>query len=186
MLSKRLIIIVTVLVSAVLIMMIGCSGVVTETDGIIEETVEPVAMTDIAGIETEPVGTEVSTGDITWKIKDIDDQGTTIVSTENLSYKAIRGKFIIIDFMIINSSEETRILYDLNVVDSKGRIFTVCLPAYAYMTDVDACAITDIAPGIEYMFNAPFDVSPDSEGLVLEITDLKNPPEEKAYIDLGI
>ena len=164
----------------------GCGDIVTEEAGIIEETVEPVAMTDISGIKTEPVETKVSAGNITWEIQNVDDQGTTIVSTENLSYRAVRGKFIIIDFKLFNNSDENKILYDLNVIDNKGRIFTVCLPAYAYMTDVDACAITDIAPGIEYTFNAPFDVSPDSEGLVLEITDLKNPPEEKAYIDLGI
>ena len=91
-----------------------------------------------------------------------------------------------IDFQVTNNTDETRILYDLNLIDNEGRVFNVCVQAYGFYSDKKACTLQEIVPEVVNTFAAPFDVAPDSEGLVLEVTDLKRPPEYKEYIDLGI
>ena len=178
-----------IIVTLVFLSVIGCGQAITEDTQSFAtvETVEPVATTDISGIKTEPVESEVIAGDIAWKVLNVNEQGPSIISSDNYAYEATRGKFVILEFMVKNNSEDSKILYDLNVIDSKGRVYTLCLPAYAYFTTTDrACSIVDIVPGVEYTFDEPFDVSPDSEGLVLEVTDLNNPAEEKSYIDIGL
>jgi len=172
-----------------LLAIFGCGKVITESTTPLEtaETVEPIATTDISGVETDPIETDVFTGDVVWRVLDVSDEGESIVSADNYAFDAKRGKFIIIEFSVLNNSEDTKILYDLNVIDNKGRVFTLCLPAYGYISVERACAVTEIIPDNEYSFDAPFDVSPDSEGLILEVTDLsRTGTKEKAYIDLGI
>ena len=81
---------------------------------------------------------------------------------------------------------EDKILYDLDVIDNKGRAYSLCLPAYGYFTSSEACAFVEVLQQTEYTFVAPFDLAPDAEGLVLEVTDLNPVPIEKEYIDLGV
>jgi len=189
MLKKTQIVLLVILVIGILISLISCrdlASVSTETF-LVEETVAPVATTDISEIKAEPMENEIITGDIVWKILNVNDQGPSIVSSDEYTYKAIIGRFIILELMVTNHSGESRILYNLNVIDSSGRVFSLCLPAYAYFsTPEKACALVDILSEVDYTFEAPFDVSPDSEDLILEVTDLMNPPVNKAYIDLGI
>jgi len=189
MIKKIKIISLFVLMAGVLFLFPGCSNLAAVSDEafLAEETVAPIATTDISQIKPVSMEEEVMTGEITWKILEVKDLGPSIVSSDNYTYKAILGKFIILKFMVKNNSSEARILYDLNVIDSNARVYSLCLPAYAYVASPsEACAIVDIFSEVDYTFDAPFDVSPDSEGLVLEVTDLLNPPVNKAYIDLGI
>ena len=189
MIRKNQVLLPVIITAGILILLIGCSSLVSG-DGeslLIEETFSPVAITNISEIKAEAMENEVITGEISWKIINVSDQGPNIVSTDNYTYSAVIGKFIILEFMIKNNSADSRILYDLMVIDNRGRVYSLCLPAYAYFSSSEkACALVDIIPGVDYTFEAPFDVSPDSEGLVLEVTDLLNPPINKAYIDLGI
>jgi hypothetical protein len=189
MIRKNQVLLLVIITAGILILLIGCGSPVglTEESLLIEETFSPVATTNISGIEAESMENEIVTGDITWKIVNVNDHGSNIVSTDNYTYSAVVGKFIILEFMIKNNSSDSRILYDLMVIDNKGRVYSLCLPAYAYFSSSEkACALVDIIPGVDYTLEAPFDVSPNSEGLVLEVTDLLNPPVNKAYIDLGI
>ena len=189
MIRKKQISLLIIIAIGLLFLVISCSqsGVTSEGSLLIEETVSPIATTDISEIKAQPMENEVVAGDIAWKIINVSDQGSNIVSTENYTYKAVIGKFVILEFMVKNNSTDNRIIYDLNVIDDMGRVYSLCLPAYAYFNSPEkACAIVDIAPGIDYSFEAPFDVSPNSKGLVLEVTDLLTPPVKRAYIDLGI
>ena len=165
----------------------ACAADAFQQPSITDETtlIEPVGSRDISAIETNPLGSEVKTGEITWKIKEVEDRGTSVVSTD-FNFEAVIGKIIIIEFTILNNSEDSRVLYDLNIIDDRGRVFSICLPAYGLLSIEKACALQEIVPGMEYVFAAPFDVGIDSKGLVLEITDLKTPYEENAFVDLGI
>ena len=185
---KKMQILLFVFVITTILSLLGCSAAVTDESVLVQETVAYVATTNISEVETQPLDSEVITGDIAWKIISVVDQGPNLVSADDFSYKAIVGKFIAIKFQVKNNSEENRILYNLNVIDNKGRVYNLCLPAYAYFStnDYQACAVVDVFSDIEYTFDAPFDVALDSEGLVLEVTDLVNPPVEIAYIDLGL
>lgn len=46
--------------------------------------------------------------------------------------------------------------------------------------------IQEIFPDTTRTFTASYDVPTDSKRMMLEVKDLKIPPEEKAYINLGI
>jgi hypothetical protein len=165
----------------------ACAADAVQQPLITDETIliEPVDSRDISGIETKPLGIEVETGEITWNIKEAQDRGSSVVATD-FTFEAVVGKIIILEFTVINNSEDSRILYDLNIIDDQGRVFSICLPAYGLLSIEKACALQEIVPGIEYVFAAPFDVGVDSKGMVLEITDLKTPYEDYAYVDLGI
>ena len=188
MIKKIKITIFVVMITTILFSLISCSNFTAITDSTVlpEKTVASVATFDLSGVKTAEIGSEVTAGDIVWKVLNVEDQGSGIVSVDNYTLDAVHGKFIILEFMIKNNSGEGRILYDLNVIDNKGRVYAMCLPAYAYFGSEKACALVEIIPGVDLTYEAPFDVSPDSEDLILEVTDLLNPPAVKAYIDLGI
>jgi len=188
MLKKIIIIIFSIMLTGLITAGLASCDAVSQEETIFSEieTVEAVATTDISGIMPEPLENEVIAGDITWKVFNVNVLGPEIVGFDNFSYTAVRGKFVNIEFMVNNNSEEIRTLFDLNVIDNKGRVYTVCLPGYGLFAARErACTLVDISPGTEYTFEAPFDIAPDSEGLVLEVTDLKIPVENKTYIDLG-
>jgi hypothetical protein len=172
--------------SAILFISFGCAADISPDEFLeTEREVEPIGTFDVSKIDAVSKDTAVTTGEIVWQIKNAEDLGTNIVSTDAV-FEARVGKIIQLDFEIINNSEEERILYDLNLIDNRGRVFSICLPAYGTFGSEKACALQTIIPGINYEFLAPFDIATDSEGLILEVTDLKFPAEETAYIDLGI
>lgn len=150
-----------------------------------EREVEPADTFELSGISTEPVNTDVRTGDIVWRVVDAQDRGTQVVATD-FTFEAVVGKIVILEFTVQSNAQEARILYDLNLIDDRGRVYPICLPAYGLLSIEQACALQEIVPGVDYVFAAPFDVGIDSEGLILEVTDLKFPVEDYAYIDLGI
>lgn len=133
-------------------------------------------------------GDTAQVGDIKWQLLDAQDLGTRIEDETGAALEPTRGKFIFISFSVENTSDEGRILYDMKVIDGKGRIYSICTEAYGYFTSgYSACTLADIPPGAEPLnFSASFDINLDSEDLILEVTDLQQPPEEKAYIDLGL
>lgn len=150
-----------------------------------EETV-PIEMIDATDIVPVSKDQEIMAGNIEWEITKVEDLGTQLQFESGYQFKATVGKFISLEFDVTNYNEDTVILYDLRVIDEIGRVYTVCVPAYGYFTAAQACTVEELIPENTYEFAAPFDVSLNSEGLMLEVTDLKNPPEEKVYIDLGL
>ncbi len=186
MLKKFFSFLIVIMLSAALLLSFACTQEALTGDIIeIEREVEPIGSIDLSTIKTVSKDSPVATGEIVWQIHNAEDLGTSIVSSEFI-FEATIGKIIQLDFEIFNNADDSRMLYDLNIIDDKGRIFSICLPAYSVFTAEKACALQEIIPGLEYDFVAPFDIATDSEGLILEVTDLKNPVEEKAYIDLGI
>jgi hypothetical protein len=169
-----------------LFLFLACRQDVLSSDIIeVEREVEPVGSIDLSSIEVVSKDLPVHAGEMVWEIISAQDLGTSIVSSEYI-FESTVGKIIQLDFTILNNSEESQILYDLHLIDNKGRVFSICLPAYSSFSAEKACALQEIIPGLEYDFIAPFDIATDSEGLILEVTDLKTPAEEKVYIDLGI
>ena len=154
-------------------------------ESIAEATVVPEATTDISEVKPVSIDQEVDTGGIVWKVIGVEETGELLTDSDYL-LESVRGKFVLKDFMVINNTDEARILYVLSLIDDKGRVFNVCVQAYGFYADKKACTLQDIVPKVENTLAAPFDVAPDSEGYVLEVTDLKRPPEYKEYIDLGI
>jgi hypothetical protein len=142
---------------------------------------------DISKIQSQSIGEDISAGDIIWNITEVNDLGTRLESETGIDYlEAEEGKFIGIRFTVENVGSESKFIYDLNVVDSKGRKFPICLPGFAFFFPAEACALEEIVPGLERRLSASFDVALDSEGLLLEVTDLNTPAGEKTYIDLDI
>ena len=142
---------------------------------------------DRSGISKLPVDEKVSVGDITWDIIDVEYLGSEILSAEGgLTLKPTYGRFVAIDFTVENAGEEVRTIVNLIIIDSKGREFPICAEAYGYLGVEEACLLVDVAPGTTQAFFATFDVPLDSVDLLLEVSDLGAPPEEKAYIDLGL
>ncbi|MCE5329503.1 DUF4352 domain-containing protein [bacterium] len=131
---------------------------------------------------------QVKTGDINWNLLSVDDLGTQISNDAGAIYPATTGKFIFVSFSVENIGTDTRTLYDLKVIDDKGRIYSICNQAYGYLgPNYSACSLVDIIPDTKPQeFSATFDVNLDSKGLILEFTDLLTPPKEMAYVDLGL
>jgi len=131
---------------------------------------------------------QVKTGDIDWNLLSVEDLGTQISSDLGAVYPATTGKFIFISFSVENVGTDSRTLYDLRVIDDKGRIYSICNQAYGYLgSDYSACSLVDILPKVKAQnFSATFDVDLDSKGLILEFTDLLIPSKDMAYIDLSI
>lgn len=128
----------------------------------------------------------VTTGDILWEVQRVEETGPEIVG-EFGTLESIQGRFIYIEFMVENQGQDIRQLLDLKVIDDKGRVYSICNEAYGYFTGApSACTLENIVPDVQQTFSASFDIPQDSVDLILEVTDLKIPPEEKAYIDLGI
>ncbi len=102
--------------------------------------------------------------------------------------EAEEGKFINIEFEVLNNSTETARIFDLKVIDGEARTFTICVEAYSVLPPFaeDACTLAELIPGAKRTFSTTFDVATDSEELVLEVTGLELPPQNKKYIDLDI
>ena len=167
-----------------IIFVVAISAIIFSGCANTETTVELI---DISKIQSQSIDEEVITGDIVWNITEISDLGTRLESDTGIDYlEAEEGKFIGIRFTVENVGSESKFIYDLNVVDSKGRKFPICLPGFAFFFPGEACALEEIIPGLERSFSASFDVALDSEELLLEVTDLNIPAGEKKYIDLDI
>ena len=142
---------------------------------------------DRSVIKLVSVDEKVSVGGITWDILEVEYLGSEIPSTDGgLMLEPTYGRFISIEFMVENTSEEVKTIINLVVIDNKGREFPICTEAYGYLGTEGACLIVDLPPGTSQEFYATFDVPLDSVDLILEVSDLGKPHEEKAYIDLGL
>ncbi len=130
---------------------------------------------------------EVTVGNIIWKVDNVEYLGPQIPSDDGSGIlETTYGKFIGVEFTAENIGKDIRTIIDIKVIDNKGREFPICAAAYAYYGTDDACLLVDLHPEVKQTFFASFDVPLDSVDLILEISDLKTPPGEKAYIDLGI
>lgn len=172
-----------VLMVMVPIAFLGCSNQEQEID-MVEAEVQPDATMDISGIEPVSMEQEVTVGDITWKVLEVEELGETIKSPSGTLIDAVRGKFVSMEFMVKNDGEEPVTIYDLAVIDDQGRVFNICLSAYEYFVPTDACALVELTPGVDYEFVAPFDVAPDSDGLIIEFTNLDTQQKEATYVSL--
>lgn len=175
---KKFIIFTSIIFAAVILAIVfsGCAN--TETT---EELI------DISKIQSQSIDEAVRTGDIIWNITEVRDLGIRLDLETGIDYlEAEEGKFIGIRFTVENVGSESKFIYDLNVVDSRGRKFPICLPGFAFFFPGEACALEEIVPGLERRLSASFDVALDSKGLLLEVTDLNAPAGEKKYIDLDI
>jgi hypothetical protein len=196
---KKILIILSISLAFIFLLSYGCrpvpvpeSGPVVD-DPIVEdldlETVprqpEDTFDIDIEELDVQPLGEDVTTGDLVWNVLSAEDRGPGVVATDFI-YEAQVGKIIVIEFMVTSSAVNERVLFDLEIIDDQGRIYSICLPAFGAIEPERVCVIQEIIPDMEYLFAAPFDVGLDSEGLILRVTDLQYPPEAEAYIDLGI
>jgi predicted small secreted protein len=142
---------------------------------------------DIDRSEVEVVFEDtVTVGDIKWELLEAENLGPNLESQYGTSFQAREGKLIYISFAVTNMGEEVRQIFDVKVVDDKGDYYSVCTEAYGYFTAPSVCTVQDVIPDIRQEFNASFDVPLASVDLLLEVTDLRVPADEKVYIDLGL
>jgi hypothetical protein len=97
-----------------------------------------------------------------------------------------KGKFVNICFEVVNLGEEPKYIFNLRLVDDRGRTYPICAVAYAYLGAENACMMAELLPDIEQTFTMFHDVPLNAHELWLEVTDLNVPPKEKKYIDLGV
>jgi len=121
-----------------------------------------------------------------WELLEAENLGPNLESQYGTSFQAREGKLIYISFAVTNMGEEVRQIFDVKVVDDKGDYYSVCTEAYGYFTAPSVCTVQDVIPDIRQEFNASFDVPLASVDLLLEVTDLRVPADEKVYIDLGL
>ncbi len=142
---------------------------------------------DRSKISTLSKDKEVKVGDIIWKVDNVEYLGSQIPSDTGSGFLETKyGRFIGVKFTAENVGQDIRTIIDLQVIDSKGREFPICAAAYGYLGVVEACLLVDLFPEVKQTFFASFDVPLDAVDLILEVSDLGAPPEEKVYIDLGI
>ncbi|GEM_PF-1777872 len=190
---KKYLILFIVAVLAVTVASAGCRAVeqeppLPEEDPSEPATIEPpIVDVDIEELDTFGVGEEVIVGNIMWEITEVEDVG------EQLTYEGFPGfleprvgKFVVVTFNIENLGEESRTIFDLVAIDDQGRNYSICLEGFAFFTPQEACVLQEIIPGVENTYVAPFDVATDVQELVLQVTDLRIPVEEAAYIELGL
>ncbi len=148
---------------------------------------QPTADKDITEIEAHEPGQVVATGDIVWEVLEVEDLGVQLTHERFPGIlEAEAGRFIGITFFVQNTGDDPKVIFDLTAIDDTGRTYSICLAAFAFFNNQDACVLQEIIPGIENTFNAVFDVEVDADRLLLKITDLEIPAGEAAYIDLGI
>jgi hypothetical protein len=128
----------------------------------------------------------VITGDIKWELLEAEDLGPSITDEYEATFESREGRLIFLSFAVTNMGEDVRQIFDIKVVDDNGDYYSVCTEAYAYFSAPAVCTIQDAIPDVRQEFNASFDVPLDSVDLILEVTDLRIPPAEKKYIDLGL
>ncbi|MGM0365005.1 MAG: hypothetical protein ACQEP5_00545 [Actinomycetota bacterium] len=170
-----------------LLVILTLAGCTTPQAEPAETAGQPGSETDISDLDTLPVGQEITTGDIVWEIREVEDLGNQL-TYEGItgSLEAEEGKFIAITFYIHNTGDDGKVIFDLTAIDDKGRSYSICLAAFAYFSPEEACVLQEIIPGVENTYSATFDVATDVNRLVLQVTDLEIPPQEVAYIDLDI
>ncbi len=106
--KKLIIFLLSILIIGLTFIIYGCSQAPKEKIG-------------ISQIETEPVGKEVSTGLIRWQVKEAEDLGIRLYSDAGGYLDSEEGKFAKITFSVENNSDDARVIYDLTVIDDKGR-----------------------------------------------------------------
>ena len=148
---------------------------------------QPVLDIDITEVERHEVSEEVETGDVIWKVREVENLGAEPL------HLAVPGQidpevgmFIRIDFSVQTTAEEPKMIYDLRIIDEQGRIYNITVEGFAFIGVEDAFVLQELEPNLEYEYSAIFDVNIGVDRLVLEVTDLDMPPEEWAFIDLGI
>ncbi len=128
----------------------------------------------------------VTVGDIKWELLEAENLGPNLESQYGTSFQSREGKLIYISFAVTNMGEEIRQIFDVKVVDDKGDYYSVCTEAYGYFTAPAVCTVQDAIPDVRQEFNASFDIPIESVDLLLEVTDLRVPADEKVYIDIGL
>ena len=142
---------------------------------------------DRTKISTLSKDKEEKVGDIIWKVEKVEYLGSEIPATTGSGALETRfGRFLGVEFNAEKVGQDIRTIIDLKVIDSRGREFPICAAVYGYIGTSEACLLVDVFPEVKQTFFASFDVPVDSVDLILEVSDLGSPPEEKAYIDLGL
>lgn len=144
-------------------------------------------MLDRSKITVSDKGDAVQAGEVTWTLIESEYLGSLIVNDEDSgSLETESGRFLSLRFKVINNSDEPRSIIDVKIIDSNGEEYPICIDAYGYIAVEEACVLEELLPGIERTFTATYDVPLDAVDLLMEVTDLKYPPEDMAYIDLGL
>jgi hypothetical protein len=168
------------LLIALMIIVLSISVIACKTTGLEQK------LFDRSKISRSSIDKEVTVGDIIWKVENAEYLGSEIPSDTGFVLESTYGRFIGIEFSVENIGQDNRTIIDLKVIDSRGREFPICAAVYAYIGTGEACLLVDVFPEVKQTFFASFDVPIDSVDLILEVSDLGSPPEEKAYIDLGL
>ncbi len=181
---KKYSIIFAIAVLGLLFTALGCRSLPAVQD---TPAARPIEGIDISEIDTVPVGQEVTTGNIVWNITEVEDLGDQLTYQGFPGFlEAVEGKFIRVAFFIQNTGTEPKVFFDLRAIDDRGRVYSICLEGFSFFSPEEACVLQEMIPGAGNEYAAIFDVATDVNQLVLQVTDLNLPPQEVAYIDLGL
>jgi hypothetical protein len=177
---ERIIVLLTILAICAVFVTGALAGTQRAPDEYTVERIQRSAVTPV------PKSEKVTTGKVTWKILFVEEVGPILEQSYTGSTLETKGKFITIRFKVVNHSDDLKFIYDLRLIDDKGRTYPICVAAYAYLGATEACMLAEVLPKIERSFTMSHDVPKNANDLWLEVTDLNVPPNAKMYIDLGI
>jgi hypothetical protein len=131
----------------------------------------------------------VKVGNIEWQVTKSQDFGSILPSyseyLDDVTNNEVR--FIRVEFSAKNMSSNDATILSLNVVDDKGRTFSLSGNTYLTLkTGEQSSVFASLDPDIRKSFVDIYEVPTDAKGLRLEVTDLNLLTPQKAYIDLGL
>jgi len=172
----------------VLMMLAVCTGFFTEASAGKKSSSDELTREHINRSEISPVpkSEKVVTGNVEWKILKVEEVGPVLEQEYTGATLETKGKFVNIRLEAVNHSEDLKYIYDLRLVDDRGRTYPICAAAYAYFGMEEACSLAELLPDVRRTLTMFHDVPLNANDLWLEVTDLEVPPQEKKYIDLGI
>jgi hypothetical protein len=178
---KKILIAVTTFAICTGMVMCALAGSKSTSDAFTHEHINRSTITPV------PKSEVVMAGNVQWNILNVEEVGPVLRQKNTGSTLETRGKFVNIRFEVVNLGEDQKYIFDLRMVDERGRTYPICAKAYAYLgLFEEACSVAELIPDMKRTFTTSHDVPKNAEDLWFEVTDLNVPPEEKLYIDLGI
>jgi hypothetical protein len=175
-------------IAMVLIGCVACLGLVTGALAGKRSTADEMTQERINRSTVSPVpkAEEVTTGNVRWNVLNVEEIGPVLIQEYTGATLETKGKFVNIRFEVVNLGDRPKYIFNLRLVDDRGRTYPICAAAYAYLGAQNACMMAELLPDVKRSFVMYHDIPLNAHDLWLEVTDLNVPSKEKKYIDLGV
>ncbi len=157
---KKILIAVTTLAICTCIVMGAMTGSTSTSEAFTHEHINRSTITPVPRSEV------VMAGNVKWNILNVEEVGPVLREDNTGATLETRGKFVNIRFEVVNLSEDKKYIFDLRMVDERGRTYPICAEAYAYLgLFEEACSVADLKPDVKRTFTTSHDVPKNAEDL---------------------